>query len=348
MKKYIILTVLTVMILFLVSCNDVSRINSNVSSMQSSTSKAEVLEIKESSVVSTESDVTSSSSLVLTQAEVKDMLEKNATFDELKDKYNLQIESERDSENFEQISVICDNPEIRFYFAKPKQGSAPYTISYLSAPVSMILSEYLNMPVEEIPILLKQESREIFMYDGYFGYSMFQSKRVKKLDPEAHVVIEVADEFYTNYIADEERITSGEISLSDMDIGEFFAGSVNDLGPPLSIGEDNLELFYKDFSIVGDSYADDPENVVYMIKITDPNEVEINGISMNKQRDELVSVLGEPFRVGETVDGSGEILTYCVKTSEMEVYDVAFIFDKSDDEALPRIAITESLEFSED
>ena len=346
MKKYIILTVLTVMILFLVSCNDVSRINSNVSSMQSSTSKAEVLEIKESSVVSTESDVTSSSSLVLTQAEVKDMLEKNATFDELKDKYNLQIEDERDSGDFGYIDVICDNPEIRFYFAK--QGSDPYTISCVDAPVSMILPEYINMPVEEIPILLKQESREIFMYDGYFGYSMFQSKRVKKLDPEAHVVIEVADEFYTNYIADEERITSGEISLSDMDIGEFFAGSVNDLGPPLSIGEDNLELFYKDFSIVGDSYADDPENVVYMIKITDPNEVEINGISMNKQRDELISVLGDPFRVGETVDGSGEILTYCVKTSAMEVYDVAFVYDISDDEAMPRIAITESLEFSED
>ena len=140
-----------------------------------------------------------------------------------------------------------------------------------------------------------------------------------------------------------ESMIDGEISFNGVNMSQFFSEPIDALGPPLSIGENNIDLFYKDFSIVGDSYVDDPENVVYMIRIPDSNMVEINGISLNKQRDELVSVLGEPFRVAETVDGNGEILNYCVKTSATEIYDVGFIFDKPDSGTAPRISISNAL-----
>ena len=140
-----------------------------------------------------------------------------------------------------------------------------------------------------------------------------------------------------------ESMIDGEISFNGVNMSQFFSEPIDALGPPLSIGENNIDLFYKDFSIVGDSYVDDPENVVYMLRIPDSNMVEINDISLNKQRDELVSVLGEPFRVAETVDGNGEILNYCVKTSATEIYNVRFVFDKPDSGTAPRISISNAL-----
>jgi hypothetical protein len=141
-----------------------------------------------------------------------------------------------------------------------------------------------------------------------------------------------------------ESIIDGEISFNGVDMSQFFSEPIDALGPPLSIGEDNLELFYKDFSVVGDHYVDDPENVVYMIKIPDSNMVEINGISMNKQRDELVSLFGNPVSVMEgEVEGDGEAVSYYVETPTEEKYQVSFIFVNSGSNEAPQILIGDAL-----
>jgi hypothetical protein len=137
-----------------------------------------------------------------------------------------------------------------------------------------------------------------------------------------------------------ERIIDGEISFNNMAISQFIAKPVDDLGPPLS--QDGLELLYEGFGIVGDSYVDDPDNEVYMIKIPDSNMVEINGISMNKQRDELVSLFGAPDLQTEYESGA-KLVTYTIKTSATEIYDVAFIFINPDSGEAPHISISNAL-----
>jgi hypothetical protein len=138
-----------------------------------------------------------------------------------------------------------------------------------------------------------------------------------------------------------ERIIDGEISFNNMAISQFIAKPVDDLGPPLS--QDGVdELLYEGFGIVGDSYVDDPDNEVYMIKIPDSNMVEINGISMNKQRDELVSLFGDPDLQSEFESGA-KLVRYTIKTSATEIYDVAFIFVNPDSGEAPHIAISNAL-----
>ena len=137
-----------------------------------------------------------------------------------------------------------------------------------------------------------------------------------------------------------ERIIDGEISFNNMAISQFIAKPVDDLGPPLS--QDGLELLYEGFGIVGDNYVDDPDNEVYMIKIPDSNMVEINGISMNKQRDELVSLFGAPDFQTEYESGAKSV-TYTIKTSATEIYDVSFIFVNPDSGEAPHIAISNAL-----
>jgi hypothetical protein len=140
-----------------------------------------------------------------------------------------------------------------------------------------------------------------------------------------------------------ESIIDGEISFNGVNMSQFFSEPIDALGPPLSIGEDNLELFYKDFSVVGDRYVDDPENVVYMLRIPDSNMVEINGISMNKQRDELLSLFGDPVGAQAEFENGAKLVTYTIKTSATEIYNVRFVFDKPDSGTVPRISISNAL-----
>jgi len=139
--------------------------------------------------------------------------------------------------------------------------------------------------------------------------------------------LENGDELYV------ENIVEGEISFNGMNISQFFAEPVNALGPPLSQDQDGFELFYENFSIIGDRDVDDPENMVLIITIPDPSVVEINGISLDKERDELFSLFGKPDRVIEGSIGDGKFPVYTVKTPEAEIYDITFGFDNDDSKA---------------
>jgi hypothetical protein len=136
-------------------------------------------------------------------------------------------------------------------------------------------------------------------------------------------------------------IISGEISFNGVNISQFFSEPVDALGSPLSQDPEELELFYKDFSIVGTRYVDDPKNMVYMITIPDSNMIEINDISINKQRDELVSLFGNPYSVTE--EGGVEILFYYVETPAAEKYQVSFIFVNPGSNEAPQILIGDAL-----
>jgi hypothetical protein len=123
------------------------------------------------STKSTQPTKKNNSSVELTRDDVKVMFENNATFDELKEKYNLEIEDE--SEFGELVTVCDDNPDIRFYFWREEKNS--YIIAYIEAPASMLLPEYVNVNVDKIPIVLEKGGKRgevIFMGDKDFSYSV--------------------------------------------------------------------------------------------------------------------------------------------------------------------------------
>ena len=171
MKKFLSIGIFAISMFLLVSCFGSPETKPSGTDTQNSESTVEpdTSEYKET----THSTENGTASIELTKDEIRVMFEENATFESLKEKYNLRIEDESDYGDFGYLYTICDNPEVRFYFSR--DGENPFIISYIGAPAAMLLPEYVNMPIEQIPIVLRIEGFRddmIFMGDENFSYGV--------------------------------------------------------------------------------------------------------------------------------------------------------------------------------
>ena len=120
------------------------------------------------------------SSTQIDRVEVKKLLEKNSTFAELKDKYNLQkVERFVFLHNFS--ASIGNLPVVTFAFSdplnNPNSDSVPnpnpnpeqFTFDVIFAPASMLFPEYVDKHIDQISIINEPSSINIFFMKDSFG-----------------------------------------------------------------------------------------------------------------------------------------------------------------------------------
>ena len=110
----------------------------------------------------------------LTKDEMKKLLEQKPTFAEMKDKYNLRIIDEQFK--YSTLAVSNKISEFEFYFNNDYDLSntdrETFILTGINAPASIMLPEYVNMQVDQIPIALIDSRGRIQMVDNYGWYSI--------------------------------------------------------------------------------------------------------------------------------------------------------------------------------
>ena len=204
MKKFL-MSILLVMVFFLVSCKRNSEDDLATTSTQVSSAQSETITEKETSAVSEEETSTTTSEETsamseeetsakpvvetstttpendstaaiftqITRIDIIEMIENNATFDELKDKYSLSI----DGELAYLITKSGSIPNAYFYFKKDEITNE-YKIEYIdNLIVSMVLPEYVDMAIDQIPIVLTTISDYgVILDDGDLNYNASLSR----------------------------------------------------------------------------------------------------------------------------------------------------------------------------
>ena len=156
MKKIIFASILALLVLFTCSCDN----NPTESPTDTTISPTEI-----------------HAPATIDREGIMEMFKNESTFDDLKDKYNLEIEGETEWGTL--VTICSDIPMVRFYFDKDKNLNA-YKIWYIRVFASMVLPEYVEMDVHDIPIfMVKYREKgygnlfnDILLADDYLRYDV--------------------------------------------------------------------------------------------------------------------------------------------------------------------------------
>ena len=107
--------------------------------------------------------------ITLKRTEIKNLIDKGVTFDELKTKYNLKIVDQSLKGSFEAESASL--PHALWFFSTTKQESNTYRFSGIMASASVLFPEYVNKKIDDIPIVLEHKEKLIYMYDKFGSYN---------------------------------------------------------------------------------------------------------------------------------------------------------------------------------
>ena len=126
----------------------------------------------------------------ITREETREMFERNATFDELKDIYDLEIESE--SQNGRFLYAISNSiPYGGFNFMKNRDTNE-FEILFIIIPAYMVLPEYVDMVIGEIPIIVEipgQGDRATRLRLDGLEFLISAASRLSNLHPHALIAV---------------------------------------------------------------------------------------------------------------------------------------------------------------
>ncbi|MDR0813622.1 MAG: hypothetical protein LBO63_06440 [Oscillospiraceae bacterium] len=109
----------------------------------------------------------------ITRAEIKELMERRATFDELSVKFNLQADIDFEPSLY---ATSVDFPNFEFYFTTDAASDGIYTFSGISAPVAILFPEYVGAMIYEISIVddvsTVYGTQTIYMTDSLGMYSV--------------------------------------------------------------------------------------------------------------------------------------------------------------------------------
>jgi len=102
----------------------------------------------------------------MVNAQAKQLLADKPSFDEIKQKYDLEIDGESPYFLYTKIKTM---PDVEFNFMKDALNT--FRLMNIAAPASVLIPEYVRMPRNELPFTLYDSTYETYlMYDGKYTY----------------------------------------------------------------------------------------------------------------------------------------------------------------------------------